>query len=201
MCRVAFVLCLLFGCGLAWGQPTAYESFEDGVPAYFTATRAGSLSISPWHSKQGKKFAALGVVRGRGSGHPPRHRGCVARRRLSLQGLLRRVGVRGEADRRCAGLRVPRGREGHRLVPRFRWSSPAGGRPASSMTSSPTASRRRRWTTSAFPRRATWRRASCSWIPSSTTRSPTIPPRSSRRRRPSGGAPSRTSGVSPSPSA
>jgi len=55
MCRVAFVLCLLFGYGLAWGQPTAYESFEDGVPAYFTAARAGSLSHSPWHSKHGQK--------------------------------------------------------------------------------------------------------------------------------------------------
>jgi len=30
-----------------------YESFEDGVPDYFTATRADSLSISPWHYKHG----------------------------------------------------------------------------------------------------------------------------------------------------
>jgi chondroitin-sulfate-ABC endolyase/exolyase len=39
---------------VAWGQPTEYDSFEDGVPAYFAATRAESLSISPWHSKQGQ---------------------------------------------------------------------------------------------------------------------------------------------------
>jgi chondroitin-sulfate-ABC endolyase/exolyase len=38
----------------AWGQQGKYyESFEDGVPAYFAATRGESLSISPWHSKQG----------------------------------------------------------------------------------------------------------------------------------------------------
>ncbi len=45
---------LLLGCGSAWGQQAEYESFEEGVPAHFAATRAGSLSISPWHSKQGK---------------------------------------------------------------------------------------------------------------------------------------------------
>lgn len=30
-----------------------YESFEDGVPGHFSATREESLSISPWHSKHG----------------------------------------------------------------------------------------------------------------------------------------------------
>jgi len=30
-----------------------YESFESGIPDYFTATRPDSLSISPWHYKQG----------------------------------------------------------------------------------------------------------------------------------------------------
>ncbi|MEN6301231.1 MAG: chondroitinase family polysaccharide lyase [Armatimonadia bacterium] len=41
-------------CAVAQGQQAGYESFEDGVPGYFAATRADSLSISPWHSKQGK---------------------------------------------------------------------------------------------------------------------------------------------------
>ena len=52
----AFVLsaCMLSACAMAWGQQAEYESFEYGVPPYFAATRAASLSISPWHSKQGK---------------------------------------------------------------------------------------------------------------------------------------------------
>ena len=45
---------VLPACTMAWSQQPAYESFEEGVPTCFTATRAGSLSISPWHSKQGK---------------------------------------------------------------------------------------------------------------------------------------------------
>ena len=41
-------------CTRAWGEQGAYyESFEDGVPDSFTATRPGSLGISPWHTKQG----------------------------------------------------------------------------------------------------------------------------------------------------
>ncbi len=45
----AFVLsaCVLSACGTASGQDAGYESFEDGVPAYFVATRPESLSISP----------------------------------------------------------------------------------------------------------------------------------------------------------
>ncbi len=47
----AFVLA---ACTIASAQQGEYyESFEDGIPAYFTATRPESLSISPWHSKQG----------------------------------------------------------------------------------------------------------------------------------------------------
>ena len=46
--------CVLLGCGMVWGQQAEYESFEEGVPAHFTATRAESLSVSSWHSKQGK---------------------------------------------------------------------------------------------------------------------------------------------------
>ena len=43
------------GCTVGLGQQAGYyESFEDGVPDYFTATRAGSLSVSPWHYKHGK---------------------------------------------------------------------------------------------------------------------------------------------------
>ena len=34
--------CVLLGCGMAWGQQAEYESFEDGVPACFAATRAAS---------------------------------------------------------------------------------------------------------------------------------------------------------------
>ena len=54
MAKVAVAVCMLLGCGIARGKQAVYESFEDGVPAYFTAARAGSLSISPWHSKHGK---------------------------------------------------------------------------------------------------------------------------------------------------
>jgi len=43
---------MLLGC--PWSQQAMHESFENGVPTYFTAERAGSLSISPWHSKHGK---------------------------------------------------------------------------------------------------------------------------------------------------
>jgi len=46
---------VLLACPLAWCQQGEYyESFEDGAPAHFAATRAESLSISPWHSKHGK---------------------------------------------------------------------------------------------------------------------------------------------------
>jgi len=45
---------VLSACTTAWGQQAEYESFEDGVPAYFAAARGESLSLSPWHSKQGK---------------------------------------------------------------------------------------------------------------------------------------------------
>ena len=34
-------------------QGVYYESFESGIPDYFTATRPDSLSISPWHYKEG----------------------------------------------------------------------------------------------------------------------------------------------------
>ena len=47
--------CVPIACALASGQQAEYESFEDGVPPYFAATRVESLSLSPWHSKQGKK--------------------------------------------------------------------------------------------------------------------------------------------------
>ncbi len=47
----AFVLAV---CTIASAQEGQYyESFEDGVPPYFAATRPDSLSISPWHTKQG----------------------------------------------------------------------------------------------------------------------------------------------------
>jgi chondroitin-sulfate-ABC endolyase/exolyase len=51
---VVLLACVLPLCAAAWGQDTGYESFEDGVPAYFIATRAESMSLSPWHAKQGK---------------------------------------------------------------------------------------------------------------------------------------------------
>lgn len=52
----AFILvaCVLAASATAWGQESEYESFEDGVPKYFAASRPESLGISPWHSKQGK---------------------------------------------------------------------------------------------------------------------------------------------------
>ena len=47
---------VLFGVGTAWAQQAVdYESFEDGVPDYFTATRSHSLAISQRHSKQGTR--------------------------------------------------------------------------------------------------------------------------------------------------
>ena len=47
--------CVALACTMAWGQQDEYyESFEDGAPAYFKATRPESLSLSPWHSKHGK---------------------------------------------------------------------------------------------------------------------------------------------------
>jgi chondroitin-sulfate-ABC endolyase/exolyase len=45
---------MLSACATARGQETGYDSFEDGIPAYFTATRSESLSLGPWHAKQGK---------------------------------------------------------------------------------------------------------------------------------------------------
>ncbi|MDP6776462.1 MAG: chondroitinase family polysaccharide lyase, partial [Candidatus Latescibacteria bacterium] len=40
----------------AWGQAMRYcETFEEGVPDDFSATRTESLSTSPWHYKQGSR--------------------------------------------------------------------------------------------------------------------------------------------------
>jgi chondroitin-sulfate-ABC endolyase/exolyase len=47
--------CMLSACAMTWGQEAEYESFEDGAPAYFTATRGESLSTSTSHSKQGQR--------------------------------------------------------------------------------------------------------------------------------------------------
>ena len=45
---------VLVVCSMAWGQQSTYcESFEDGVPDAFTATRPESLGLSSWHYKQG----------------------------------------------------------------------------------------------------------------------------------------------------
>ena len=52
---MAFVCVLSAGAMASDQQGVYYESFEDGVPAYFAATRAESLSLSPWHGKHGKK--------------------------------------------------------------------------------------------------------------------------------------------------
>ncbi|MBU0611267.1 MAG: hypothetical protein KKI08_25535 [Armatimonadetes bacterium] len=50
------IACVLIACVASQAQEGEYhESFEQGVPAYFTATRADSLSLSPRHSKQGKQ--------------------------------------------------------------------------------------------------------------------------------------------------
>ena len=103
-----------WGCGRAGDELRVVRGRRAGL-------LHGDASGEPEHQSVAQQarqeFAALGVVQGRGTGHPPRHRRRLPRRRLSLQGLLRRVGVHGKADLRCAGLRVPRGREGHRLVP------------------------------------------------------------------------------------
>ena len=52
------------GCATAQTQQTGYESFEDGLPAYFAATRAGSLSLSTRHSKQGRQSLRWDWARG-----------------------------------------------------------------------------------------------------------------------------------------
>ena len=51
--RIVFTAWALLGTGLDAAETPGYESFENGVPAYVTAARAGSLSVSPWHSKHG----------------------------------------------------------------------------------------------------------------------------------------------------
>jgi len=56
--------CMLIWCGMAWGQQTDIESFEDGVPAHSAATRAGSLGLSPWHSKDGRNSLRWDWARG-----------------------------------------------------------------------------------------------------------------------------------------
>lgn len=52
--RAVCAVGVLLSSGLAAGQPPGYESFENGLPAFISAPRAGSLSVSPWHSKHGK---------------------------------------------------------------------------------------------------------------------------------------------------
>src|SRR3954467_11185795 len=54
MRKIITAMVLLLGAGAANAQPPGYESFENGMPAYITTPRAGSLSVSPWHSKHGK---------------------------------------------------------------------------------------------------------------------------------------------------
>ena len=50
---IAFVLTV---CTKAWGeQGRYYDSFEDGLPDTFVATRPGSLSLCPLHFKQGTR--------------------------------------------------------------------------------------------------------------------------------------------------
>ncbi|MBM4079629.1 MAG: hypothetical protein FJ278_08010, partial [Planctomycetes bacterium] len=61
--RMAFA-CVLLGCGMGWSQQMDIESFEDGVPGHFAATRAESLGISPWHSKDGRNSLRWDWARG-----------------------------------------------------------------------------------------------------------------------------------------
>ncbi len=47
---------VLAACTVARGEKDTYcETFEDGIPAYFSATRSESLGTSPWHYKQGSQ--------------------------------------------------------------------------------------------------------------------------------------------------
>ncbi len=51
---LAALTLVLAACTVASAQQgDYYESFEDGIPDYFTATRPESLGVGPWHSKQG----------------------------------------------------------------------------------------------------------------------------------------------------
>jgi chondroitin-sulfate-ABC endolyase/exolyase len=40
--------------GLVAAEPPGFESFEKGVPAFVSATRPASVSVSPWHNKHGR---------------------------------------------------------------------------------------------------------------------------------------------------
>ncbi len=48
-----FFTLVMAACVMASGQRAYYEAFKDNVPDYFTASRADSLSVSPWHYKIG----------------------------------------------------------------------------------------------------------------------------------------------------
>jgi chondroitin-sulfate-ABC endolyase/exolyase len=70
---------VLAACTTILGQEVGYfESFEDGVPDHFVASRPDSLSLSPWHYKHGENSlrwdwqAAEELVIRRGIGDPAR---------------------------------------------------------------------------------------------------------------------------------
>lgn len=55
LARALLAVVLIFvGATLARSQSIDMESFETGVPPSYTATRPGSLSVTPWHNKHGK---------------------------------------------------------------------------------------------------------------------------------------------------
>lgn len=90
MRRVLAFLLILRACAAARGQQPEYESFEEGVPSYFMATRAGSLSVSPRHSKQGRQSLRWDWSQGeelvirRGIGDPSRAGGLSNANRASF---------------------------------------------------------------------------------------------------------------------
>ena len=104
--------------GAADGQATNYESFEDGVPAYFKAARAGSLSASPWHSKHGKNSLRWEWSKGddlvirRGIGDVSRAGGFLCRASFVLWIHLERPGP---------GALVFEFREGEKVTGSFRF--------------------------------------------------------------------------------
>ncbi len=73
------VAVVLAACTAVLGQEVRYfESFEDGIPDHFVASRPDSLSLSPWHYKHGENSlrwdwqAAEELVIRRGIGDPAR---------------------------------------------------------------------------------------------------------------------------------
>ncbi len=86
MLMLASVAFVMPACAADPGRPdNGYESFENGVPGFFSATRPESLGISPWHYRHGTNSLRWDWVKGdelvirRGIGDPARAGGFLSR--------------------------------------------------------------------------------------------------------------------------